>query len=198
MVPLGESHTERSKETHVSPGVATQKAKKGQGIQLTVLELELLDTSLVGGDGSALHTDRVLLDGLSGINGDLVVGLITVLEAEIVVLEVDVQVGEDELLLDVLPDHTGHLIAVELDDGVLDLDLGGGVGSHCATVELGIDKDRGGAGHGRRGTEAAGGRAEGGTRPNGRAEEGSTEGCGGDGRHGGKKRGGEEGEKYKR
>lgn len=47
---------------------------------LTLLQLELLNTSLIGGDGSALDTDTVLLDSLSGINGDLVIGLVTVLQ----------------------------------------------------------------------------------------------------------------------
>jgi hypothetical protein len=36
-----------------------------------LLELELLDALLVGGDGRALDADVALLDGLSGINGDL-------------------------------------------------------------------------------------------------------------------------------
>ena len=46
----------------------------------TLLQLELLNTGLIGGDGGALDTDTVLLDSLSGINGDLVIGLITVLQ----------------------------------------------------------------------------------------------------------------------
>ena len=54
---------------------------------------------------------------------DLVVGLVAVGQAQVVVLEVDVQVGVDELVLDVLPDDAGHLIAVQLDNRVLDLDL---------------------------------------------------------------------------
>src|SRR3712207_9555333 len=40
-----------------------------------------------------------------------------------VVLEVDVEVREDQLVLDELPDDRGHLVAVEPDDGALDLDL---------------------------------------------------------------------------
>ena len=46
----------------------------------TLLQLELLHTGLIGGDGGALDTDTVLLDGLGGINGNLVIGLVTVLE----------------------------------------------------------------------------------------------------------------------
>ena len=37
---------------------------------------------------------------------------------EVVVLEVDVQVRVDQPVLDELPDDPGHLVAVELDDGV--------------------------------------------------------------------------------
>lgn len=89
----------------------------------TLLELELLNAGLIWSDGGALDTDGVLLDGLSGINGDLVVRLITVLKTEIVVLEVDIEVWVDELVLDILPDDAGHLITVQLDDWILDLDL---------------------------------------------------------------------------
>jgi hypothetical protein len=67
------------------------------GRQPHLLELELLDALLVGCDGRALDTDRVLLDGLGGIERDLVVRLIAVGQAEIVVLEVDVEVRVDEL-----------------------------------------------------------------------------------------------------
>lgn len=111
----------------------------GRG-KLTLLQLELLDTSLIGGDGGTLDTDLVLLDGLGGVNGDLVVGLVTVLETEIIVLQVDIEVGIDELVLDGLPDDTGHLIAIELNDGVLDLDLGDS-GSHGADGEGGDGLD---------------------------------------------------------
>ena len=88
-----------------------------------LLELELLDALLIGGDGRALDTNRVLLDGLGGIESDLVVGLVTVLKTEVVVLEVNVEVGVDELVLDGLPDDASHLIAIELDDRVHHLDL---------------------------------------------------------------------------
>jgi hypothetical protein len=40
------------------------------------------------------------------------------LDAEVVVEQVDIKIGEDQLLLDELPDDAGHLVAVELDDGV--------------------------------------------------------------------------------
>ena len=58
--------------------------------------------------------------------GDLVVGLVAVLDAEVVIEQVDVEIGMDQLLLDELPDDARHLVAVHLDDGILDLDLGHG------------------------------------------------------------------------
>jgi CheY-like chemotaxis protein len=44
-----------------------------------------------------------------------------VLDPEVVVLQLDVEVGEDQLVLDELPDDPGHLVAVELDDGFFTL-----------------------------------------------------------------------------
>ena len=67
------------------------------GRQPHLLELEFLDTLLIWRDCCALDTDRVLIDSLGSIEGYLVVGLVTVFQAKIVVLEVDVEVGVDEL-----------------------------------------------------------------------------------------------------
>ena len=38
-------------------------------------------------------------------------------------MQVDVEIGQDQLLLDEVPDDPGHLVAVELDDRVVDFDL---------------------------------------------------------------------------
>lgn len=89
----------------------------------TLLEVEFLDSLFIGSNGGTLDADRVFLDSLGSIDGDLVVSLVTVGKAEIVVFEVNVEVWVDELVLDVLPDDSGHLIAIELDNRVLDLDL---------------------------------------------------------------------------
>ena len=67
------------------------------GRQPHFLQLELLDTALIGSDGGALHTNPILLDSLCSVNGDLVVGLVTVLNSQVVVLEVDVKVRQDQL-----------------------------------------------------------------------------------------------------
>jgi hypothetical protein len=49
--------------------------------RLTLLQVEFLHTGLIGSDCGALDADSAILNGLGGINGDLVVGLISVFQA---------------------------------------------------------------------------------------------------------------------
>ena len=81
---------------------------------------------LVGRDRGALDADAVLLGRLGGVDRDLVVGGVAVLDRQVEVLQVDVEVGQDQLVLDEGPDDARHLVAVHLDDGVGHLDLGHG------------------------------------------------------------------------
>ena len=98
-----------------------------------LLELELLHAVFVRSNCRALDTHTVLLDRLSGINSDLVIRLIPVRQAKVVILQVDLKIWVDEFLLDILPYYPRHLIAVQLDDGILDLDLGD-MGRHVAPL----------------------------------------------------------------
>ena len=88
-----------------------------------LLELKLLDSGLIGSDGSALNTDFTLLDGVGSINGNLIVGGISVFNAEVKVLDVEVKEGVDEVFLDLLPDDSGHFITIEFSNWVLNLDF---------------------------------------------------------------------------
>lgn len=58
----------------------------------------------------------------SSLNITLVVGLVAVGEAEVKVLDVEVEVGQDERVLDRGPNQARHLVAVHVDDGVGDLE----------------------------------------------------------------------------
>src|SRR5581483_169346 len=88
-----------------------------------LLQSELLDARLVRRDRRAFHADAVLLDRARRVERHPIVGRVPVLDPQIVVLQVDVEIRQDQLVLDELPDDARHLVAVELDDGVLDLDL---------------------------------------------------------------------------
>lgn len=59
---------------------------------LTLLELELLDTRFIWGDGRTLDTNRVLLDSLCSVDSHLIVGLVSVGQTKVVVFQVDVKV----------------------------------------------------------------------------------------------------------
>ena len=55
------------------------------------------DALFVGRDGRALDADAVLLDGEGRVDRHLVIGGVTVGQAEVVVEAVDVDVREDQL-----------------------------------------------------------------------------------------------------
>ena len=82
-----------------------------------LLQAELGHAVLIRGDGGALDAHVVLLDGLRGVDGDFVVGLIAVLDAEIEGVQLHVQVGLEEFFLDEFPDDSGHFIPEDFDDG---------------------------------------------------------------------------------
>ena len=46
-----------------------------------------------------------------------------------VIIQIHVEVRQDQTVLDVFPDDTGHLVAVEFDDFAFDLDFGHGLSS---------------------------------------------------------------------
>ena len=118
---------DRLAEDHTAEDVADGAV--GRAVHL--LQAELLHARLIGGDRGALHADAVALDRFGRFDGDAVVGGVAALDAEVVVLELHVEVGQDQLLFDERPDDAGHLVAVELDDRVLHGDLGHGVRRRC-------------------------------------------------------------------
>lgn len=57
-------------------------------------------TGLVRGDGGTLDSHAVLLGGQRRVDGDLIIGLVTVWEPQVKILELDVHIGQDELETD--------------------------------------------------------------------------------------------------
>ncbi|MNU95002.1 hypothetical protein D3C71_850050 [compost metagenome] len=88
-----------------------------------LLQAEFLDAGFIRGDRGALDADAVLLDGVRRIDRDLVVGGVAVFNREVVIFDVEIEVWQDQLVLDELPDDTGHFVAVEIDDRIGYLDL---------------------------------------------------------------------------
>ena len=88
-----------------------------------LLQIELFDSGLVRRDSGTFDADLALLDGISGIYGNLVVCGISMLDTEIKVFDVEIEEWEDEFVFDGFPDDSGHLIAIKFGNGVLDFDF---------------------------------------------------------------------------
>ncbi len=66
---------------------------------------------------------------MRGIDRDLIARGIAVPDAEVVILEVDVEVRMNQFLFDAGPDYAGHFIPVHLDQRMLDFDF-----CHCQWI----------------------------------------------------------------
>ena len=62
-----------------------------------MFQLELLNSLFIWGDGGALDGNLAFLGGLSGVDGDLIVGGISVLNRQVIVLDVQVEIWVDML-----------------------------------------------------------------------------------------------------
>ena len=76
------------------------------------LEIKFFYASLIWGNRCALHADAMLLDCVSAIDCHLIVSGVTMFDAKVVVLEIDIEVRQNQLIFDELLDNSGHLIAV--------------------------------------------------------------------------------------
>ena len=78
------------------------------------LEVVLVHARGVRRDGGALHGHAQALGRLGGIDGHLVVGGVAMLQAQVVVLGLQIDMRKQQLVLDHLPDDARHLVAVHL------------------------------------------------------------------------------------
>ena len=83
-----------------------------------LFQLELLYPCLVRSDSSTFYAYFVLLDGVSCIDCDLIVSGVTVLDAEVKVLDVYLQIRHYKFFFDDFPNDTGHLISIQFDNRV--------------------------------------------------------------------------------
>ena len=88
-----------------------------------LLQLELFHSGFIGGDGGTLNSDFAVLDSFGGIKRHFVVSFISKFHSQIEVLDVEVKEGVDELVLDLLPEDSGHLISIEFGNWVFNFDL---------------------------------------------------------------------------
>ena len=77
-----------------------------------LFQAEFFNPVLVWCDGRTFDAYTVFLNGVSRINSDLVIGFIAHFHAQIVIFQVNIQIGQDQLFLDEIPDDAGHFVAV--------------------------------------------------------------------------------------
>ena len=124
LVPAGNETRDVRNDDGLAEDYAVEDVTNGAVRRLPHLfEAELFDTRLIRRDGCTLDSNTVLLDRVGGVDRDLVFGRVTRLHAEVVVLEVHIEVRVDEGVLDGLPNDAGHFIAIEFDDGAFNLDF---------------------------------------------------------------------------
>jgi hypothetical protein len=88
-----------------------------------LFQVKLSHPCLIRSDGSAFNSYAAFLDGIGSINGHLVIGIVTMLDAKIEIFDVYIKVGENEFVFDKLPDYAGHFIAIEFYHRVRHFDL---------------------------------------------------------------------------
>ncbi len=89
-------------------------------------EIKLLNPILVWCNGGAFNANTVFFNGIGRIFGNLIIGFIAFLNAKIKVIQFNIQIGQNQLILDHLPDDAGHFIAIKLGNRVFHSKL-----SHC-------------------------------------------------------------------
>ena len=92
-----------------------------------LLQIEFFYTGFVWGDGCTLHSNAMLQNGMCRVDGYLIVCGITIFDAQVVVLKIDIEIRKNESVLNELPHDARHFIAIEFDYWVYDFDFG----CHC-------------------------------------------------------------------
>ena len=76
------------------------------------LQIIFCHTGSVGGDGGTFNCNTVFFRCQRGIHRHLIVGLIAVLQTQIIILCFQINIRQQQLVLDDFPQDTGHLISV--------------------------------------------------------------------------------------
>ena len=91
-----------------------------------LLEVKFFHTGRIRSDSCAFHAYTILLDCVGGIDCYLVIGGIAVFHAEIIIFQINIEIRQDQLFFDQIPDDARHLIAIEFNNGIGDFYLGHG------------------------------------------------------------------------
>ena len=88
-----------------------------------LVEVVFLHALDIGRDGGTLDGDAVFFRGVGGGNGHLIFGAVALREAQVIIFGLQVDKGQQKLVLNHLPQDTRHLVAVHLDQRRVHLNL---------------------------------------------------------------------------
>ncbi len=88
-----------------------------------LFQVEFFHSVLIGGDCGTLYANLVLLYSSGCIQRHLVSSLVSMLDAQVEVEDVEIQEGKDQLVLDHAPNDASHLVTIHLHNRVRNLYL---------------------------------------------------------------------------
>ena len=91
MVPFGDNHIFFNENSKNEP-LEKEKVHRDEAIDLSTLH-----TLFIGGDRCTFDTNIVSLNSVSGFDGHLIIGFVSIFQTQIVILAVDIDVRKDQL-----------------------------------------------------------------------------------------------------
>lgn len=88
-----------------------------------LFKAKFLNACFIGRDGGTFDSNAVLTDGVGSINGNLVIGFVTVFDSEVEIFDVQVEVRENKFFLDITPNDAGHFISIQFHNRIGHLDF---------------------------------------------------------------------------
>jgi hypothetical protein len=79
-------------------------------------QAKFFNAAFIRRDRRAFDANTIFFNRFGEIDGDLVIGLITFFNAEILIFKIDIEIRQDQFVFDELPYDTCHFVTVEFND----------------------------------------------------------------------------------
>ena len=88
-----------------------------------LLQVKFFNPGFVRGYRCAFHANAVFQDCVCRVNRHLVAGCITILDAQVVIVNVDIEIRQDQTIFDEFPDDSRHFVTVNINNRIYNFDL---------------------------------------------------------------------------
>ena len=86
-------------------------------------QTKLRNPRFVRGNGGAFYTDAMPFDGMGSLYRHLILGGVAMFDAQIVIVDGQIQIRQNQLILDIEPNDASHFVAIEFHHRLFDLYL---------------------------------------------------------------------------